>query len=103
MKQKIILANIEVANKKAQQYAVAKRACGNSIMLEGAMSKIRRMRSTLIDEGYGITILTTYSLLSDVLNTTKMADIVDKAKSVTTSDIISAVKTNKEFYSILDI
>ena len=103
MRWKIVPKNVTVSAEAIDKYNLAKKTCGNSLILEGASSKIRHIRSDLINMGYGITIVTTYSLLVDIIGSSKMSDIAESSKSIKPEDIISAAKQNKSIYSILEV
>ena len=103
MRWKIVPKNVTVSTEAIEKYNLAKKTCGNSLILEGASSKIRRVRSDLINMGYGITIVTTYSLLVDIIGSSKMSDIAENTRSIKPEDIISAAKQNKSIYSVLEV
>ena len=103
MKFKIVPKNSLISEEAIANYTIAKNKCGNSIVLESAMLKISRIRYALIDIGYGITIVTTYSLLADIIGSHKMIDIAENARSIKPEDVINAAKRNKSVYSILEV
>ena len=103
MRWKIVPKNVTVSAEAIDKYNLAKKTCGNSLILEGASSKIRHIRSDLINMGDGITIVTTYSLLADIIGSHKMIDIAENARSIKPEDIINAAKKNTSVYHVLEI
>lgn len=97
---KIIHKNANDAESQLTKLRLAKATAGNSLIVEGAMSKIHLMRSKLIKEGYGITVVTTYSVLSAIADSNKLEDILEVSKRITIEDFIKKVKELKGVYTI---
>lgn len=104
MKKKIVFKDSTISNVQMNKYNLAKKKA-NSIVAEGAINRIRRMRYHLINEGYGITIVTTYALLTLIAGDTSLESIItaSRDKCITATDMINKAKENKDMFNIVDV